>query len=653
MSDSAAVLAASPAAASGRPHVETPVAYDGILLAGFGGPEGQDDVIPFLRNVTRGRGIPDERLEEVAHHYRHFGGVSPINAQNRALKAAIEAELAARGIDLPVYWGNRNWAPYLEEAVQDAAADGRTTLLAIATSAYSSYSSCRQYREDSRPRARRDRPRRHGHDRQGAPVLRPPRLRPRVHRGRDRGGARADRRRRARRRHPGALLHPQHPDLRRAAIGTPRPRLRRGRRVRGAARGGRRRRDGEGRRGGPRGRRSRVGARLPVPLRARDAAVARTRRLRRDRRAACARASRRSSSCRSDSSATTWKCCGTSTPRRWMPHRPPASGPCAHRRPGIDPAFVSGLVDLVVERRDGTPAQERPHLTPLGPWFDVCRPACCENVRAGFKPAVVGGGAMTALFKPGAPIRVGTRASALAVAQTSATAAQLGALRARHDHVGGRSLYRAARFDGWHRRLRLGAARRAPRRRGRPHRALVQGPPDRPGRRHPARGRADARGRARRPRHPRRRDARASSRRCPRRDRVAAAAGAAAGGTAGSRGRRHPRQCRHPPRPALRPRRRPPRRRARARGGRAGAARAARRGFRAAAAGDVADRARAGRARAGDPRGCLCSAVGAGRRRSTTPRRAWRRLPSAGCSRGSRRAAPRPSPRTRPSSTER
>ena len=129
------VLAASAAAASGAAHIETPVPYDAILLAGFGGPEGQDDVIPFLRNVTRGRGIPDERLEEVAHHYRHFGGVSPINAQNRALKAAIEAELAARGIDLPVYWGNRNWAPYLEEAVQDAAAAGDTTLLAIATSA--------------------------------------------------------------------------------------------------------------------------------------------------------------------------------------------------------------------------------------------------------------------------------------------------------------------------------------------------------------------------------------------------------------------------------------------------------------------------------------------------------------------------------------
>ena len=113
---------ASPAAAGGSPHIEQPVAYDAILLAGFGGPEGQDDVIPFLRNVTRGRGIPDERLEEVAHHYRAFGGVSPINAQNRALKQALEAELAARSIDLPVYWGNRNWAPYLEDAVAEAAA---------------------------------------------------------------------------------------------------------------------------------------------------------------------------------------------------------------------------------------------------------------------------------------------------------------------------------------------------------------------------------------------------------------------------------------------------------------------------------------------------------------------------------------------------
>lgn len=142
------VLHASSAASGGEPFIEQPVAYDAILLAGFGGPEGQDEVIPFLRNVTRGRGIPDERLEEVAHHYRHFGGVSPINGQNRALKAALEAELEARSIDLPVYWGNRNWAPYLEDAVAEAAGHGDTTLLAFATSAYSSFSSCRQYRED-------------------------------------------------------------------------------------------------------------------------------------------------------------------------------------------------------------------------------------------------------------------------------------------------------------------------------------------------------------------------------------------------------------------------------------------------------------------------------------------------------------------------
>ncbi len=122
--------------------------FDAILLASFGGPEGQDDVIPFLRNVTRGRGIPDERLEEVATHYRHFGGVSPINAQNRALKAALETELARRGIDLPVYWGNRNWAPYFADTVRAAHAAGDDRLLAVVTSAYTSYSGVGQYRED-------------------------------------------------------------------------------------------------------------------------------------------------------------------------------------------------------------------------------------------------------------------------------------------------------------------------------------------------------------------------------------------------------------------------------------------------------------------------------------------------------------------------
>ncbi|MCE7482094.1 MULTISPECIES: ferrochelatase [Microbacterium] len=144
----AKVPSASPAAQSGPEHVVEPVAYDAILLSGFGGPEGQDDVLPFLRNVTRGRGIPDERLEEVAHHYRRFGGVSPINDQNRLLRQGLKAALAEAGLDLPVYWGNRNWAPYLDEALESAADDGIRRMIAIPTSAYSSYSSCRQYRED-------------------------------------------------------------------------------------------------------------------------------------------------------------------------------------------------------------------------------------------------------------------------------------------------------------------------------------------------------------------------------------------------------------------------------------------------------------------------------------------------------------------------
>ncbi len=119
-----------------------------MLLAGFGGPEGPDDVMPFLRNVTRGRGVPDERLAAVAEHYLALGGVSPINAQNRELREHLQAELRSRGIDLPVLWGNRNWAPYLADALRDAHDAGLRTLLGVATSAYSSYSSCRQYRED-------------------------------------------------------------------------------------------------------------------------------------------------------------------------------------------------------------------------------------------------------------------------------------------------------------------------------------------------------------------------------------------------------------------------------------------------------------------------------------------------------------------------
>jgi ferrochelatase len=122
--------------------------YDALLLLSFGGPEGPDDVMPFLRNVTRGRGIPDERLATVAEHYAHFRGVSPINEQNRQLIDALHVELARRGHDLPIYWGNRNWKPYVADAVRQMRDDHVQQAVVFATSATSSYSSCRQYRDD-------------------------------------------------------------------------------------------------------------------------------------------------------------------------------------------------------------------------------------------------------------------------------------------------------------------------------------------------------------------------------------------------------------------------------------------------------------------------------------------------------------------------
>ena len=125
-----------------------PVNYDAILVVGFGGPYQPDDVIPFLENVTRGRGVPKERLLEVAEHYYHFGGASPINAQTDALVEALRGELTARGPQVPVYLGNRNWHPFLADTMGRMKADGVKRALAIATSAWSSYSSCRQYLEN-------------------------------------------------------------------------------------------------------------------------------------------------------------------------------------------------------------------------------------------------------------------------------------------------------------------------------------------------------------------------------------------------------------------------------------------------------------------------------------------------------------------------
>lgn len=381
--DGCRVPAATAATCAGDRFATTPVAYDAVLLLGFGGPEGQDDVIPFLRNVTAGRGIPDERLEEVAHHYRHFGGVSPINDHNRELKAALDAELATRGHDLPVYWGNRNWMPYVADALQAAHDAGHTRLLAIATSAYSSYSSCRQYREDL------------------ADAVEATGLAGRVEI--DKVRQFFD--------HPGFVT----PFAEGVAAGLARLHA-----------------DGFGddeieilfsthsipnsdadRSGPPERDLGPGGAYVAQHTAVAEAIMARL------------------------GSACAWQLVYQS--RSGPPQVPwlepdindamqelPAAGRKAvlivplgfvsdHMEvlwdldtealetaadlglaairtptPGTHPAYVSGLVDLITERLDGTDPADRPHETALGPWDDVCRPGCCENKRLGFQPALAG-----------------------------------------------------------------------------------------------------------------------------------------------------------------------------------------------------------------------------------------------------------------------
>ncbi len=133
---------------AGPPNHDERPRYDAILVMSFGGPEGPADVLPFMENVTRGRGIPRERLIEVSAHYDLFGGVSPINAQNEALIAALKPALVEAGIDLPIYWGNRNWHPMIGDTLTYMRDDGITRALMFVTSAFSSASGCRQYRED-------------------------------------------------------------------------------------------------------------------------------------------------------------------------------------------------------------------------------------------------------------------------------------------------------------------------------------------------------------------------------------------------------------------------------------------------------------------------------------------------------------------------
>ena len=368
--------AASAQAAAGAEHVTEPVAYDAILLASFGGPEGQDDVIPFLRNVTRGRGIPDERLEEVSHHYRAFGGISPINQQNRDLKAALEAELAKRGIDLPVLWGNRNWDPYLRDALAEAKERGYTKLIAVGTSAYSSYSSCRQYREDYAIAL----------DETG---LRDTMQIDKVRQFFD---------------HPG-FVQPFIDGVRQGLADV-------------AARGIAPEKThvlfsthsiptADAERSGPDGNayqqqhlavaevvmRDHPGLGWSLVYQSRSGPPTQPW-LEPDISDAMTELAAAGTEAFvivplgfvSDHMEVKWdldtEAMETAEELGAFAVRVPT--------PGIHEAYVSGLIDLVMERVNGTPTEERPALTELGPWYDTCRPGCCENVRLGFKPALAG-----------------------------------------------------------------------------------------------------------------------------------------------------------------------------------------------------------------------------------------------------------------------
>jgi ferrochelatase len=375
------VPGATDAAAGGAEHVEVPVAYDAILLASFGGPEGQDDVIPFLRNVTRGRGIPDERLEEVAHHYRAFGGISPINEQNRKLRAALEAELARRGVDLPVLWGNRNWEPFLKDAVAEAKDRGFGKLIAIGTSAYSSYSSCRQYREDYA--AALEALGLHGDiqiDKVRQFFDHPGFVQPFIE-GVAQGLADA----------AAAGIDPADTQVLFSTHSIP---------------------STDAAKSGPDF--SHFGA--GGAYEAQHLAVAKVVMTGHDVPWSLVYQSRSGPPSQpwldpdindamrdlaaagtkafvivplgfvSDHMEVKWD---LDTEAMETAHE---LGVFATRvpTPGVHPAYVAGLVDLVLERLNGVPTVDRPHLTDLGPWYDVCRAGCCENVRLGFKPALAG-----------------------------------------------------------------------------------------------------------------------------------------------------------------------------------------------------------------------------------------------------------------------
>ena len=331
--------------------------------------------MPFLRNVTRGRGIPDERLEAVGEHYRLFGGRSPINDQNRALLAALRTELDARGIDLPLVWGNRNWAPYLVDTLREAHEAGARRALVVTTSAYSSYSGCRQYREDladavtalaAEGRALEvDQVRRYGGT-SGFVEANADAVRAALDAARVPGRGR---------RAAAGLRHP---------LGADRDgrRVRSGRaRVRRPARGGR---CGRRRAGGGIG----VRPRLLQQVRPADPAVARAGRQRPPGGARRSRHPRAWCSRRSGSSATTWRSSTTSTPRP----RPPARGSgcgCSGRprwapTPGSCARWSTWWPSAAA--LGPGPTLDAPGLPSV---HDVCPVGCCRNLR-GDRPAACG-----------------------------------------------------------------------------------------------------------------------------------------------------------------------------------------------------------------------------------------------------------------------
>lgn len=381
LEEGAVVPGATEATRGGPEHATQPMNYDAVLLSGFGGPEGQEDVLPFLRNVTRGRGIPDERLEEVAHHYRAFGGVSPINEQNRDLKRALQAALAQAGLDLPVYWGNRNWAPYLDEALEQAAKDGVRTMIAIPTSAYSSYSSCRQYREDwadaleasgLQTKLQIDKVRqffshpgfiqpfidgvrdgvaaamRAGHDPSAIEVLFSTHSIPTDDAARSGAGLFTD--------IEGGGYAAQHLAVAEDVMAKAAP-----------------------------------GLSWQLVYQSRSGPPSQPW-LEPDINDALEALEERTAvlivplGFVSDHMEVMWDLDteARETAARlglWFTRTP---------TPGTHPDFVHALVDLVQERISGRPTGQRANTTAIGPWFDVCRPGCCENPRLGFKPAIAG-----------------------------------------------------------------------------------------------------------------------------------------------------------------------------------------------------------------------------------------------------------------------